>query len=112
LKKICYLVGQKDSLFKQLVAGLLRDLANNLKLYESQSDDFDDLLNEVSMIKPDMILLDAVSPFSRDSLLIPLLISQPNVPVIVISQDSNEMHIVRRESMLLTSSSDLIKIIN
>lgn len=37
MEKCCFLVGQKDSLFKQLVASLLSDLASNLKLNESRS---------------------------------------------------------------------------
>lgn len=112
MEKCCFLVGQKDSLFKQLVASLLSDLAINLKLAESRSTGFEDLLNEISEAKPNLILLEEASPFSGDSYLIQLLINVPNIPVIVISEASNEMHILRRESVILSSSSDLIKAIN
>jgi len=112
LEKLCFLAGRKDSLFKQLVASLLNDLADNLKLYVSKAVDIEVLINEVAEVEPDMILLEDPSPFSKDSLLIRLLIERPNLPVIVISGDSNVMHIVRKETMLLNSSSDLIKTIN
>lgn len=112
MEKCCFLVGQKDSLFKQLVASLLSDLAINLKLAESQSTGFEDLLNEISVAEPNLILLEEASPFSGDSYLIQLLINVPNIPVIVISEASNEMHILRRESVILSSSSDLIKTID
>lgn len=112
MEKCCFLVGQKDSLFKQLVASLLSDLAINLKLDESQSTGFEDLLNEISEAEPNLILLEEASPFSGDSYLIQLLINVPNIPVIVISEASNEMHILRRESVILSSSSDLIKTID
>ena len=112
MEKCCFLVGQKDSLFKQLVASLLSDLAINLKLDESQSTGFEDLLNEISEAEPNLILLDEASPFSGDSYLIQLLINVPNIPVIVISEVSNEMHILHRESVILSSSSDLIKTID
>jgi hypothetical protein len=112
MEKCCFLVGQKDSLFKQLVASLLSDLAINLKLAESRSTGFEDLLNEISVAEPNLILLEEASPFSGDSYLIQLLINVPNIPVIVISEASNEMHILRRESVILSSSSDLIKTID
>ena len=112
MEKCCFLVGQKDSLFKQLVASLLSDLAINLKLAESRSTGFEDLLNEISVAEPNLILLEEASPFSGDSYLIQILINVPNIPVIVISEASNEMHILRRESVILSSSSDLIKTID
>ena len=112
MEKRCFLIGQKDSLFKQLVASLLSDLATNLKLEESRSTGFEDLLNEISVAEPNLILLEEASPFSGDSYLIQLLINVPNIPVIVISEASNEMHILRRESVILSSSSDLIKTID
>ena len=112
LEKLCFLAGRKDSLFQQLVASLLNDLADNLKLHESEAGDIEGLLNEVAEVEPDMILLEDSSPFSQDSLLVQLLIDRPNLPVIVISEDSNVMHVVRRETMLISSSSDLIKTIN
>lgn len=112
MEKCCFLVGQKDSLFKQLVASLLSDLASNLKLNESRSTGLEGLLNEISEAEPNLILLDEASPFSGDSYLIQLLINVPNIPVIVISEVSNEMHILHRESVILSSSSDLIKTID
>ena len=112
MEKVCFLAGRKDSLFKQLVASLLRDLADNLKLHESQADDFEGLLNEVLMVKPNVILLEDTSPFSKKSFLVRLLVSKPNLPVIVISENSNEIHILRRETVLLSSSSELIRAID
>ena len=112
LENLCLLVGQKDSLFKQLVASLVRDLTTNLKLYESQATEYEDLVDEISKVKPDMILLDDASPFSVDSVLVRLLINHTNLPVIVISAESNEMHIVQRKTELLTSSNDLIRVID
>lgn len=112
MKKCCFLVGWNDSLFKQLVARLLQDFENDLELYESQSADFEDLLKEISEAEPNIILLEESFPFSKDSYLVQLLITKPNIPLIVISDVSNEMHIVRRESIILSSSNDLIKTIN
>jgi len=112
LEKHCLLTGRRhNSLFRQLVASLLQDLTN-VTLHESRAADFTGFLNEVSDIQPDLILLDDSSPFSEDSLLTRLLINEPALPVIVISENSNVMHIVRRERVMLHSSDDLVRAID
>jgi chemotaxis response regulator CheB len=112
LEKRCFLAGWKDSLFKDLVVNLLNGSNNHLTLIESHAVDFEGLLYEISKAKPDVILLEESSPFSGDSFLVLLLVRNPNLPVIVISELSNEMHIMRRETLFLNSSSDLIRTIN
>jgi len=47
-----------------------------------------------------------------DDFLTRLLISRPGLPVIVISENSNVMHVVRRETRQLNSSRDLLATIN
>lgn len=111
LKKRCFFLGRRDSLFRQLVASLLVDLTVNLDLYESDADSTGDLLEEVAEVEPHLILLEEASPFSEDSFLVRLLIAQPGVPVIVIGEESNYMYIIRLETKLLSSSDDLIKAI-
>ena len=112
MKKRCFLAGRNNSLFKNLVATLLNDLLKDLDLHESQADDLEGLLNEISETDPTLILLDDSSPFSSDSPLIRILMHKPNLPVIVISENSNFMHIVRRETQIINSSSDLVKAVN
>ena len=112
MEKLCLLTGQQNSLFRQLVANLLQDLASDLTLHESCVADFTGFMEEVSTIQPDMILLEDSSPFSEDSHLARLLINKPELPVIVISEDSNVMYVLRCETSLLSTSHDLIDAIN
>lgn len=112
MEKRCFFVAPKDTLFKQLVASLLLDLADDIALYESQAVDFDNLLEEVLMVSPDVVLLDEASPFSTEDFLVRLLIIRPGVPVIFINHESNSLHIVRRETQLLSSSHDLINMLH
>ena len=109
MKKRCFLAGRSDSLFKNLIATLLNDLIDDIDLHESHSEDLEGLLNEISETEPTLILLDDSSPFSGESPLVRILIHKPNLPVIVISENSNFMHIVRRETKIVSSSSDLVK---
>jgi len=112
MKKRCFLAGRKDSLFKNLVATLLNDLIKDLILYESQAEDLEGLLNEISETDPTLILLDDSSSFSSESPLMSILMRKPGLPVIVISENSNSMHIVRRETQIINTSRDLIKAIS
>ena len=112
MKKRCFLAGRNDSLFKNLVATLLNDLIKDLDLHESQAEDLEGLLNEISEAKTALILLDDSFPFSDESPLVRILIHSPNLPVIVISEEANLMHIVHRETRTINSSSDLVQAVN
>lgn len=112
MEKRCFLAGRKESLFKQLVASLLRDATDELELYENKSVEFGEMLSEIKESKPDMIILEESEPFTENSLLTRILIRFPEVPLIVISEDSNLIHIVRCQARLLSSSNDLIETIN
>ena len=112
MKKRCFLAGRNDSLFKNLVATLLNDLIKDLDLHESQAEDMEGLLNEISETEPTLVLLDDSSPFSGESPLIRILMHRPGLPIIVISENSNVMHIVRKETQIINSSSDLVKAVN
>lgn len=112
MAKHCFLIGRKDSLFKQLVASLLTDLTDGFDLSENKHIDFANLLDEIKAIKPDIILLEEITPFLENSMMVHLLVNIPDLPVIVINEDSNQMHIVHCHTKLLSSSKDLIETIN
>jgi hypothetical protein len=111
VNKRCFLAGRKDSLFKQLVASLLVDMLDDFDLHENQAVDFEGLLDEIQRVDPHLILLEEMFPFSENSLLSRLLVNVPGLPLIVISEDSNLMHVVRCNTRLLSSSQDLIETI-
>ncbi|NWG34674.1 MAG: hypothetical protein HXY42_09545 [Chloroflexi bacterium] len=98
-------------MFKQLVASLLVDMMDNLDVQENQTTDFEGLLDEIQAVDPHLILLEEAFPFSENSILSRLLMNLPDLPLIVISEDSNLMHVVRCNTRLLSSSRDLIETI-
>lgn len=69
-------------------------------------------MEEILEIEPQVILLEESSLFAEDTVLMRLLLGRPGLPVIVIGEDSNLMHIVHLESKLLSSSRDLIRAID
>jgi len=94
------------------VAHLLEDMEHNLKLHDYRISSFTGLLSEVARVKPDFILLEDDTPFTTSSLSTQLLTADCNLPVIVISGESNVVHILHKESILLNSSFDLINAID
>lgn len=87
-------------------------MMDNLELHENTTADFKDLLDEIRNAKPDLVLLEEISPFTENSLTIRLLDSLPNLPLIVISEDSNLIRIFHSETRTLSSSRDLIETLN
>lgn len=87
-------------------------MMDNLDLYENKAVEFDALLEEIKFASPHLLLLEEASPFSENSLMTRFLASLPALPVVVISEDSNLIYVVRCNVRLLSSSRDLIEAIH
>lgn len=112
LGKRCLLfVCNQDTLFRQILSNLLVNVDDHVEIFESTARNVNDLLNDVSNINPDIILLEESSPLSVDSPLVHVLFARPGRPVIVISQEHNWIHTVRWETIQLRSADDFINTI-
>lgn len=98
-------------MFRQVIANLLMNVADNVEMFESTALDGSDLLNEVTHLDPDIILLEESSPLSTNSPLVPMLIAKPGRCLIVISQEHNWIDVVHCENFHLSSASDLVNTI-
>ncbi len=112
VEKRCFLAVRHNTLLKQAIKSLLMDMADNLEVLESKAIDSEELLKEVSITNPDILLLEEASLVSRDSLMTCLFIARPGLPIFVISEDDNTLHIVRCETIQLSSSTDFLNAIN
>ena len=110
MDKRCLLWLCKDTLFKDVMSSLLLDMSDDIELLESSTHELEALLREASDLDPDMIVLEASSPLSEESLLMQVLMAKPGRPVIVVSQEHNWMHVVRWETVKLESANDLIDV--
>jgi hypothetical protein len=112
MNKLCFLAIQKNSLFKQAVSSLIGKATNGIELYESEADNVEGLIKEISDMAPHVLLLEESSPLLNESVLAGLLMISPCVSVIVVSEETSFMHVVHRETIQLSSSIDLIEAIN
>lgn len=84
---------------------------NGLFVYESNAQSIDELGKEIHTSKANVILLEKSCPYASEWALTKLLMLFPKLVVIVVDEDSNWLHIYRREDILMTSSADLISAI-
>jgi hypothetical protein len=112
MNKLCFLAIQKNSLFKQAVSSLIGKATNGIELYESEADNVEGLIKEISDMAPHVLVLEESSLLLNESVLAGLLMISPCVSVIVVSEETSFMHVVHRETIQLSSSIDLIEAIN
>lgn len=74
----------------------------------SAAKDFQALVMDISELDPDYVLFEESTPLTSKSMLVDLLTICPGLRVIVISENSNWLHIYHKRNMLLTSPEDLL----
>jgi hypothetical protein len=107
----CVLAITKDSVLGRAMTHLITNSEVDLHVVESEAETLVELINEIVYYEADVILLEKSSPFAGKEALTKMLSLYAKLLVIVISDDSNWLHIYRREDILLTSSTDLISVI-
>jgi len=107
----CVLAMQQHSLMNHaLITALLSSVPEN-KVLTSNANDLEALITEISELKPDVILLGEATPLAAKDTLAHLLMCFPELRVIVVSEDTNWLHIFHKKDLLLTRQSDLFDIV-
>jgi DNA-binding NarL/FixJ family response regulator len=101
---------ESDVLVKRAVASLMI-LASELEVVVSEAVDIPELVRDINKINPTVLLLNESLPLSDKDSLTHLLISHPKLKVVIVSVDSNWLHIFDKQDMLLTRLDDLLAII-
>ena len=108
----CVLVTQQPELLDRALANMLRGSTSKHQLITSVANTLDELMNEISNLMPNVIVLGESTPLAARDTLAPLLMAYPELRVIVVSEDTNWLHIFHKKDLLLTRQSDLLDIIN
>jgi hypothetical protein len=83
-----------------------------MEIFESSAANIDDLLREVSNLRPDTVLVEETSPLSVASSLVHLMKAMPGHPVVVLSQEQNLMHVVQWQTVHVEKANDLVELID
>jgi hypothetical protein len=103
------LILQENSLLSHALNSILRGSnAHQLKMVTSEAKDFTNLVLDISELDPDYVLLEESGLATSKNQLIDLLKIYPGLRVIVISEESNLLHIYQNRDMLLTRPEDLL----
>lgn len=107
----CILAIQEQTLMNQaLVSALLTSIPEHC-LITSTAKNVDALVTEISELKPDVVLLGEATPLAAKDTLAHLLMCFPELHVIVVSEDTNWLHVFHKKDLLLTRQSDLLDIV-
>jgi DNA-binding NarL/FixJ family response regulator len=106
------LVMKQDALVNRALASLLLTSSSQLTVIVSEALDMRELVAEISKIKPDAVLLSESIPSAAKDSFAQLLMAYPKLRVIVVSEDSNWIHIFRKEDVLLNRLTDLLEVIH
>ena len=104
------LIAYKNSLLNRILTNLLGS-QTDLSVVVGEATDMESLKSEISHHAPGVVLMGESMPLATTESLIKLMNAQPGLRVIVISEDTNWLHIYRKEDVLLTCAEDLYDVI-
>ena len=107
----CVLVITIDSLLSLALTNLINASDKGLIVFESTAKEFNELIKEINTYQADVILVEKSNSLAGEEMLTKLLMLYPKLLVIVVTDESNWLHIYRREDLLMTSPADLLNVI-
>lgn len=107
----CVLVMDTDVLLKRAFASLLT-LGGNVEIVISEAVTVEELIDDICKTNPNAVLFSESIQFSQPDSLSHFLRIRPMPKVIIVSEDSNWLHVISREDKLVTDLSDLLFVID
>jgi DNA-binding NarL/FixJ family response regulator len=95
-------------MLNRALTDLLQNSNCELKIITSGANDVHSLIAETSRVKPDIVILGESTPLARLDVLGNLLMSYPTMRVVVVSEESNWLHIFDKKDKLMAQNSDLL----
>ena len=107
----CFLIMPQNSLLNHAITSILVNPTFNLKLANSQAANGAELIREIGLVRPDVILIGETMPLAQRETLSHLLMSFPELKIIVISEETNWLHVFHKKDWLMTQESDLLALV-
>ncbi len=105
------LVMKQDSLLNHALANLVQNSECGLKIIISQASEARSLIAETSKLKPDIIVIGESFSLAGKDLLGHLLMSNPRMQVVIVSEDTNWIHVFHKKDLLMTKQTDLLDVL-
>jgi len=102
---------RQDSLLNRALAGILNTSNPDLQVITSKSKDGEGLMAEVDELKPEIVIIGESTPMAAKDMLGHLLMSHAELRVLVVSEDTNWIHLFHKKDFLLARQADLMNVI-
>jgi len=93
------------------LTNLINASDTGLVVFESTAKEFDELTREIDTYRADVILVDRSNPFAVEESVTKLLRLYPKLLIVIVNEEDNWLNIYRRENLLMTSTEDLLNVI-
>jgi hypothetical protein len=111
MEKTCVIAMRKDSLLSQALGAIMLHADPALKVFTSKARNIEDLIAEVSDLKADYIIMEESISLAAEGMLGHLLNSHSNLHVIIVSEETNWLHIFHKRDLLMTRQNDFLSVI-
>jgi len=112
MKPPSILVMETDSLLKRALLGIMQDEVADLSISISQAVDVTSLIADITSLHPDVVMFGESMALSATDILNKITAAHPDLRLIVVSEQSNWLHIFRSEDRLITSLPDFLQAIH
>ncbi len=102
----CLLAVPNNTLLDRALASVILSGNSEIKLVTSAASTLAELVSEISDLRADIVILSESMPLAAKESLISLLMSFTELRLIVVSEDTNWLHVFHKKDMLMTRQSD------
>jgi len=106
----CLLIIENDSPLNFALDMLLVP-GSEINVVKSNAVDLQGVVDEISNLKSQVVILEDSATPTRKNSLANLLMSNPELKIIVVLKDSNYVHIFRKDEILIENASEFLEII-
>ena len=106
----CLLIIENDSPLNFALDMLLAP-SSEINAVKSNAIDLQGVVDEISNLKSQVVILEDSATPTRENSLANLLMSNPELKIIVVLKDSNYVHIFRKDEILIENASEFLEII-
>ena len=107
----CLVAIPNNSLLDRALANIIQGASAELKLLPSSAKDMADLITEIAEQKPDIVIIAESMSLAAKDKLVSLLMSFTELRVVLVSEDTNWLHVFHKRDMLMTRQADLLDVL-
>jgi len=102
----CLIAIPNNTLLDRALASVILEVNSEIKLVTSAARNLTELVSEISDLKADIVILSESMELAAKDALISLLMSFTELRLIVVSEDTNWLHVFHKKDMLMTRQTD------